>query len=104
MRKLRGARRSGCEWDPPAGVWTDYGERNSYSDEDAARKEDFVRDAVAGRARRRLVWDIGANNGRYSRIAAERAAHGGWRSTPTRRRSSCSTASCATRATSASCR
>jgi hypothetical protein len=59
-------------WDPPAGVWTAYGERNSYSDEDAARKDEFVRDAV-GASSPRLVWDVGANNGRYSRIAAEQA-------------------------------
>ena len=42
-----------------------------------------------------LVWDIGCNNGRYSRIAAE-GARRSWRSTPTRARSSCSTATCAT--------
>jgi hypothetical protein len=59
-------------WDPPAGVWTAYGERNSYSDDDAARKEDFVRAAVRA-CSPRLVWDVGANNGRYSRIAAEEA-------------------------------
>ena len=53
-------------------MWTAYGERNSYSDEDAARKEDFVRDAVKA-CSPGLVWDIGANNGRYSRIAAEQA-------------------------------
>ena len=30
-------------WDPPEGVWTAYGERNSYTDEDARRKDEFVR-------------------------------------------------------------
>jgi hypothetical protein len=59
-------------WDPPAGVWTAYGERNSYSDADVARKEDFVREATRACAPG-LVWDIGANNGRYSRLAAEHA-------------------------------
>jgi SAM-dependent methyltransferase len=59
-------------WDPPEGVWTAYGERNSYTDDDARRKDDFVRDVVTSRDWK-LVWDIGANNGRYSRIAAERA-------------------------------
>jgi hypothetical protein len=59
-------------WDPPAGVWTAYGERNSYTDEDARRKDDFVRQ-VATAQPWNLVWDIGANNGRYSRIAAEGA-------------------------------
>ena len=60
------------EWDPPKGVWTAYGERNSYTDDDARRKDDFVR-AVATSRDWNLVWDIGANNGRYSRIAAEGA-------------------------------
>jgi SAM-dependent methyltransferase len=60
------------QWDPPQGVWTAYGERNSYTDDDARRKDDFVRE-VAGAREWPLVWDIGANNGRYSRIAAEGA-------------------------------
>ena len=60
------------EWDPPKGVWTAYGERNSYTDDDAQRKDDFVRQVATSRDWN-LVWDIGANNGRYSRIAAEGA-------------------------------
>jgi len=59
-------------WDPPEGVWTAYGERNSYTDDDAARKDAFVREVATSREWG-LVWDIGANNGRYSRIAAEGA-------------------------------
>jgi hypothetical protein len=68
MRKLVGR----LQWDPPQGVWTAYGERNSYTDDDARRKDEFVREVVGSRAWP-LVWDIGANNGRYSRIAAEGA-------------------------------
>jgi hypothetical protein len=59
-------------WDPPEGVWTAYGERNSYTDDDARRKDEFVREVATSR-NWNLVWDIGANNGRYSRIAAEGA-------------------------------
>ncbi|MEA2331745.1 MAG: hypothetical protein QOH58_1883 [Thermoleophilaceae bacterium] len=59
-------------WDPPDGVWTAYGERNSYTGDDARRKDEFVRE-VANSRPWNLVWDIGANNGRYSRIAAEGA-------------------------------
>jgi len=59
-------------WNPPEGVWTAYGERNSYTDDDARRKDEFVREVAASRDWN-LVWDIGANNGRYSRIAAEGA-------------------------------
>jgi SAM-dependent methyltransferase len=59
-------------WDPPEGVWTAYGERNSYTDDDARRKDEFVREVATSREWN-LVWDIGCNNGRYSRIAAEGA-------------------------------
>jgi hypothetical protein len=59
-------------WDPPEGVWVAYGERNSYTDDDARRKDEFVREVATSREWP-LVWDIGANNGRYSRIAAEGA-------------------------------
>jgi SAM-dependent methyltransferase len=59
-------------WDPPEGVWVAYGERNSYTDEDARRKDEFVREVATSR-HWNLVWDIGCNNGRYSRIAAEGA-------------------------------
>jgi hypothetical protein len=68
MRKLVGR----LEWNPPDGVWVAYGERNSYSDDDAERKDEFVREVATSREWP-LVWDIGANNGRYSRIAAEGA-------------------------------
>ena len=60
------------EWSPPEGVWVAYGERNSYTDDDARRKDEFVRDVSSSR-HWPLVWDIGCNNGRYSRIAAEGA-------------------------------
>jgi SAM-dependent methyltransferase len=60
------------EWSPPESVWTAYGERNSYTDDDARRKDEFVREVAKSRDWK-LVWDIGANNGRYSRIAAEGA-------------------------------
>ena len=60
------------DWNPPEGVWTAYGERNTYTDDDARRKDEFVRDVARSRGWD-LVWDIGCNNGRYSRIAAEGA-------------------------------
>ncbi len=70
MRKLV----AGLTWDPPEGVWVAYGERNSYTDDDAKRKDEFVRE-VATSQRWGLTWDIGCNNGRYSRIAAEGSDH-----------------------------
>lgn len=65
---------AGLEWSPPQGVWVEYGERNSYSDDDARRKDEFVRE-VATSQRWGLTWDIGCNNGRYSRIAQEGSDH-----------------------------
>jgi hypothetical protein len=43
--------------------WAGYREAAPYTDEDAQRKERFVREA--GRAQ--LAWDLGANDGRFSR-------------------------------------
>jgi hypothetical protein len=60
------------EWEPARTAWSDYGEANPYDDADAAAKEAFVREA-AGTRRRRLLWDLGANDGRYTRIAAREA-------------------------------
>ena len=54
--------------------WSDYGTTCSYTDEDTRAKEEFVRAAVH-RQPRSLVWDLGANDGRYSRIAAEGSAY-----------------------------
>jgi hypothetical protein len=71
VRKMR-ALVERLSWTPPAGVWTAYGERNTYTDDDARRKDAFVREVARSREWN-LVWDIGANNGRYSRIAAEGA-------------------------------
>jgi SAM-dependent methyltransferase len=60
------------EWTPGETAWTGYGEDNSYDAEASARKVAFVR-AAAGRRRVPLAWDIGCNDGRYARIAAESA-------------------------------
>jgi hypothetical protein len=60
------------EWTGGDTAWTGYGEDNTYDAESAARKAAFVREAV-GRRRTRLTWDVGGNDGTYSRIAAEGA-------------------------------
>lgn len=52
--------------------WSDYAESHSYDDENHARKVSFVR-RVASERPREQVWDLGANTGEYSRIAAESA-------------------------------
>jgi len=70
MRKLVAR----LDWRPPEGIWTRYGEENTYTETDARRKEEFVRH-VAALSSARLAWDLGANNGRYSRVVAEHAEH-----------------------------
>jgi hypothetical protein len=50
--------------------WKAYRETCSYSDEDRAAKERFLRAALEGRTVG-LAWDLGANDGAYSRIVAE---------------------------------
>jgi len=58
------------QWKSGETAWTNYAQRNTYDDESAARKADFVRDAAARRSGG-LIWDLGCNDGTYTRIAAE---------------------------------
>ena len=60
------------EWEPERSVWAQYAATKTYSDDDTEQKKEFVRRAVSEQ-RRRLVWDVGANDGLYSRIAAASA-------------------------------
>lgn len=53
-------------------TWSEYSERGHYVETSLDEKERFVRDAVAS-APRRQVWDIGCNDGAFSRIAAAHA-------------------------------
>ena len=61
------------EWRAPGTPWLDYGATTSYSDRDAGHKEAFVARVSALRARG-LVWDLGCNDGRFSRLVAPHAA------------------------------
>jgi hypothetical protein len=63
---------AGLGWKTGDTAWTGYREQNTYSDEDSSLKAAFVREAAADTAAE-LVWDIGCNDGAYSRIAAEHA-------------------------------
>jgi SAM-dependent methyltransferase len=60
------------EWRPGRSAWSEYRSLTHYTDADSERKADFVRAAAADREWNR-VWDLGCNDGRYSRIAAEHA-------------------------------
>ena len=64
----------GLEWEPGPTEWSGYSATTSYDEADAARKEEFVREVVQTREWS-LVWDIGCNEGRHSRIAAENARY-----------------------------
>jgi hypothetical protein len=60
----------GLDWTPAGTEWSDYADHTSYGDAATASKarlvDAFVREVPGGRA-----WDLGANTGRYSRVAAD---------------------------------
>ena len=60
---------AGLDWTPKGTAWADYADNTSYADTATADKdrqvEGFLRQVPGDRA-----WDLGANTGRYSRIAA----------------------------------
>jgi hypothetical protein len=76
LANIRGLERlvGRLHWGLPRSTWSEYGPHTTYTAEDAERKARFVADAV-GEERPRLVWDLGANDGRHSRIAADQAEH-----------------------------
>jgi SAM-dependent methyltransferase len=62
------------DWRPGGSEWSDYREISTYDDAELAAKERFVTDAVAGTGPG-MVWDLGCNDGRFSRIAANGGAY-----------------------------
>ncbi|MEV4202984.1 methyltransferase domain-containing protein [Micromonospora globbae] len=60
---------------PSASHWNDYQRTCGYSADDRVGKERFVAAALADGPRPRLVLDLGANDGRYARLAARHADH-----------------------------
>ncbi len=71
VRKVRKAVVA-ADWDPPKSVWTAYRADNTYQDADNQAKAEFIR-GVASQREWNLAWDLGANDGFYSRIIAEHA-------------------------------
>ena len=59
----------GLHWEPTGTEWADYADHTSYSDDAARAKDDLVRGMLEA-AGGSVVWDLGANTGRFSRIAA----------------------------------
>ena len=73
LRALIGSLRktvAGLRWEPKGTEWAEYAGNTSYSDAATAAKERLVAEYV-GRIDGPVVWDLGANTGRYSRIAAD---------------------------------
>jgi hypothetical protein len=61
-------------WEPKGSGWSEYGETCTYDESGRSAKEAFV--AAAARARpRKLVYDLGCNDGTYSKVAAAHADH-----------------------------
>jgi hypothetical protein len=54
--------------------WSDYSDRAHYTDDDLGAKERFVREVAATRPRD-LAWDLGANDGHFSRLVADHARY-----------------------------
>ena len=63
---------SRLRWQPSHSAWSAYEPTTSYSEPDAERKAQFVAQAIGAEQPRR-VWDLGCNDGRHARIAAETA-------------------------------
>jgi hypothetical protein len=59
----------GIKWKGCSKIWEEYGEIRTYNDEDVARKSEYV-DKVVQRLQPNMVWDLGANTGEFSLIAA----------------------------------
>ena len=71
LRKLQGIVKKISLGDKKS-TWSEYSERGHYIESSLDEKQKFVRDAVAS-APRKQVWDIGCNDGVFSRIAAAHA-------------------------------
>ncbi|MET0901797.1 MAG: class I SAM-dependent methyltransferase [Acidimicrobiales bacterium] len=61
------------EWKASASTWSSYSQRGHYSDADLDAKEAFVAAATAALTEP-VVLDLGANDGRFSRVAVEAGA------------------------------
>ncbi|MCC5952721.1 MAG: class I SAM-dependent methyltransferase [Acidimicrobiia bacterium] len=64
----------GLRWDRTASEWSDYSTRAHYRHDELDAKDRFVQRAAA-RRQHRLAWDVGCNDGRFSRLVAPHADH-----------------------------
>jgi len=63
----------GIKWKRTSEIWEEYGEIRTYQAEEVAKKSDYV-DKVVKRLQPKVVWDLGANTGEFSLIAASQGA------------------------------
>lgn len=61
---------AGLSWEPEGTAWADYADNTSYTDAATEAKMRAVEAAVT-KVGGSSAWDLGANTGRYSRIAAD---------------------------------
>ena len=61
-------------WSPAGSTWSGYREENTYTDADTAAKSRFVEQVCARRSPLQ-VWDLGANDGHFSDIAAKHSEY-----------------------------
>jgi hypothetical protein len=61
----------GLRWQPAGTEWADYYTATNYTDEASRHKAELVADYLT-RCAPALVWDLGANDGTYSRLASDR--------------------------------
>ena len=69
IKNLRGTVEK-LRWEPAGTEWSDYADHTSYGDAATADKARLV-EAFVAEAHGPRLWDLGANTGRYSRIAAD---------------------------------
>lgn len=63
----------GIRWKRTSKVWEEYGDIRTYQAEDVTRKSEYV-EQVVKRLKPEMVWDLGANTGEFSLIAASHGA------------------------------
>ena len=61
----------GLRWSPAGTVWGDYYDDTNYTADAFAHKREIVAAAI-GRLAPSTVWDLGANDGTFSRLASDR--------------------------------
>ena len=69
VHSLRGAI-TRLSWEPSGTEWADYTRQHNYSDSAVASKRELVARLLRGSSPK-VVWDLGANTGEYSRVAVE---------------------------------